>query len=89
MGYGLNAIWIACYEELLRLLNYGMFESVRYKGGWMWSNDLNVYSTIFIIVSVVDSSVGRVLSFSHERPRFKSWCGHLFISLLICDLIDC
>jgi hypothetical protein len=42
MGYVLNAMWIACYEELLSLLNYGAFESVRYKGGRMWSNDLNV-----------------------------------------------
>jgi hypothetical protein len=37
---------------------------------------------------VVDSSVGRVLSFSHEGSWFKSWGGHLFISLLIWDLID-
>jgi hypothetical protein len=43
----------------------------------------NVY-----IVSVVNSSVGRALSFSHERPRLKSQHGHLFVSLLICDLID-
>jgi hypothetical protein len=41
------------------------------------------------IKSVVNSSVGRVLSFSHEGPRFKSRCRHLFISLLFCDLIDC
>jgi hypothetical protein len=39
--------------------------------------------------SVVDNSVGRALSFSHEGPRFKSRRGHLFLSLLICDLIDC
>jgi hypothetical protein len=39
--------------------------------------------------SVVDGPVGRALSFSHEGPQFKSRCGHLFISLLICDLIDC
>ncbi len=37
----------------------------------------------------VESSVGRALSFSHEGPWFKSWCGHLFVSLLICELIDC
>jgi hypothetical protein len=39
--------------------------------------------------SVVDSSVGRALSFSHEGPWFKSRWGHLFFSLLIHDLIDC
>jgi hypothetical protein len=33
--------------------------------------------------------LGRSLSFSHEGPQFKSRPGHLFISLLICDLIDC
>jgi hypothetical protein len=44
---------------------------------------------IWLIWSVVDSSVGRVLSFSHEGPRFKSLRGHLFVLLLICDLIDC
>jgi hypothetical protein len=33
--------------------------------------------------SVVDCSVG------HGGPQFKSRRGHLFISLLICDLIDC
>ncbi len=38
---------------------------------------------------LVDSSVGRALSFSHEGPQFKSGYGHLFVSLLICDLIDC
>jgi hypothetical protein len=32
--------------------------------------------------SVVDSSVGRALSFSHEGPWFKSCRGHLFASLL-------
>jgi hypothetical protein len=31
---------------------------------------------------VVDSSVGRVLSFSHELPLFKSRHGHLFVLLL-------
>jgi hypothetical protein len=40
-------------------------------------------------MSVVNSSVGRALSFSHEGPRFKSQRGHLFASLLIWDLIDC
>jgi hypothetical protein len=45
MGYVLTAIWIACYEELLGLLNYRAFESVRYKGELMWLNDLNVYTT--------------------------------------------
>jgi hypothetical protein len=40
-------------------------------------------------VSVVDSSVGRALSFSHEGPGFKSLWGHSFFSLLIRDLIDC
>jgi hypothetical protein len=30
-------------------------------------------------LSVVDTSVGRALSFSHEGPRFKSWRGHLFV----------
>jgi hypothetical protein len=40
-------------------------------------------------LSVVDSSVGRALSFSHEGPRFKSRQGHLIVWLLICDLIDC
>jgi hypothetical protein len=39
--------------------------------------------------SVVDSSVGRALSFSHEGPRFKPRRGHLFILLLIFGLIDC
>jgi hypothetical protein len=38
---------------------------------------------------VVNSSVGRALSFSHKGPWFKSQHGHLFVSLLICDLIDC
>jgi hypothetical protein len=41
------------------------------------------------IASVVDSSVGKALSFSHEGPRFKSRPGHMFVWLLICDLIDC
>jgi hypothetical protein len=40
-------------------------------------------------MEVVDSSVGRALSFSHEGPWFKSLGGHLFILLLICDLIEC
>jgi hypothetical protein len=40
-------------------------------------------------LSVDNSSVGRALSFSHEGPRFKSRFGHLFVSLLICDQIDC
>jgi hypothetical protein len=40
-------------------------------------------------LSVVDNSVGRGLSFSHEGPRFKSRRRHLLISLLICDQIDC
>jgi hypothetical protein len=56
-----------------------------------------VFETIITIVkifrivkmSVVESSVGRALSFSHVGPRFKSRGGHLFVSLLICDLIDC
>jgi hypothetical protein len=38
---------------------------------------------------VVDSSVGTALSFSHEGPWFKFRQGHLFVLLLICDLIDC
>jgi hypothetical protein len=33
-------------------------------------------------VSVVDSSVGRALSFSHEGTRFKSRHGHLFVSMI-------
>jgi hypothetical protein len=39
--------------------------------------------------SVVDSLVGRVLSFSHEGPQFKSRHGYWFVSLLISYLIDC
>jgi hypothetical protein len=38
---------------------------------------------------VVDSSVGRALSFSHEGPLFKYLRRHLLVLLLICDLIDC
>jgi hypothetical protein len=32
---------------------------------------LTVFDMIYLL-SVVDSSVGRALSFSHEEPRFKS-----------------
>jgi hypothetical protein len=39
--------------------------------------------------TLVDSSVGRVLSFSHGGQRFESQGGHLFILLLICDMINC
>jgi hypothetical protein len=42
-----------------------------------------------VILSVVDSSVGRALSFCHEGPQLESRQGHLFVSLLICDVIDC
>jgi hypothetical protein len=45
MGYVLNAIRIAC------LFIYGAFESFRYKGGLMWSNDLNVYTTVTDLVN--------------------------------------
>ncbi len=38
---------------------------------------------------MVDVSVGSVLSFSHEENRFNSRHGHLFVLLLIRDLIDC
>jgi hypothetical protein len=47
------------------------------------------FDNIIPIKSVVDSSVGRAVSFSHEGPRFISWRGHLFVLLLICALIDC
>jgi hypothetical protein len=36
-------------------------------------------------MSVVDSSVGRVFSFSHKGPCFKCRHGHLFVLLVICD----
>jgi hypothetical protein len=52
------------------------------------ANEWNICGLVKKIEPVVDSSVGRVLSFSHEGPRFKSRRGHLFILLLICDLID-
>ncbi len=42
-----------------------------------------LYKQNYQELSVVDSSVGRALSFSHEGPRFKSRRGHLFVSLLI------
>jgi hypothetical protein len=49
----------------------------------------HTYNQFFETYKVVDSSVGRGLSHSHEGPRFKSQRGHLFGLLLICDLIDC
>jgi hypothetical protein len=56
----------------------------------------NIKSTILVATfkdcterTVVDSSVGRSLSISHKGPQFKSWHRHLFVLLLICDLIDC
>jgi hypothetical protein len=58
----------------------GMFYYDYFQGSLLSTNIMSV---------VVDSSVGRALSFSHEGPQFKSRHGHLFVSLLICDLIDC
>jgi hypothetical protein len=36
------------------------------------NNQINKLQKVFTKKSVVDNSVGRALSFSHEGPRFKS-----------------